>query len=500
LKLGWIMRYPVLERFFKAYVSVKATANFMESLNEFMTEEKADMVRALQQELKALFTGGAEGDILELLRSSTNMKLEIEDMQLYRKQLTDMYKNIQAKLPSADKSKLYDVFISYSSIDREKATQLAFDLIHRGYRVWFDKWEILAGQSIVDEVFSGILESEFLIVILSKESCKSKWVQEELATGKLAEIERRRTTVIPVLLELCNIPAPLKSKKYADFTKSWADGLRVLTTSIEMHRMGLDQVSKTDLSVAKEMFSDLKKLESYINSEIRQSGFKEDTAYKKILMEPPDDFGVVVDKTELDDIVDGARVHLLRWGGSGFPYETGYPHVRRIPFQNGVRYLDTEAWPYSESSFHFWQIDDSLRFAHVSYIEEDQATDIDRKKVLAGTLGYEWILMDIVRPIVFAHNLLNSQKQVGSIGTLFIWNGLANRKLVTLNQSRVGFWDRYICQQNEWRYEAIVRLDSDLLEETRKASIDLFWLFGWKPKDLSTINKDLTTLIGGAMP
>jgi hypothetical protein len=494
------MRYPVLERFFKAYVSVKATMNFIESLNEFMTEERADTVRALQQELKALLSGGAEGDILELLNSSTNMKLEIEDVQLYRKQLIDMYKNIQAKLPSADRGKLYDVFISYSSIDREKATQLAFDLIHRGYRVWFDKWEILAGQSIVDEVFSGILESEFLIVILSKESCKSKWVREELATGKLAEIERRKTTVIPVLLEPCDIPASLKTKMYANFTRSWADGLRDLTTSIDMHKMGLDQVLKTDLGVAEEKFSKLKKLENYINSEIGPAGFKQGTAYKESLMGPPDHIGVVVNKTKLDDIVNGARVHLLRWGGSGFPYETDYPHVKRIPFQNGIRYIDTEAWPHSESSFYFWQIDDKLHFAHVSYIEEDQAIDVGGKKLFAGTLGYEWILKDIVRPIVFAYNLLNFQKQVGSIGILFIWNGLENRVLVVLNQSRFGFRNRYVCRQKEWRYEAIVRLDSDLLEETRKVAIDLFWLFGWDLKDLSTVNKDLMTLIGGAMP
>jgi len=493
------MRYPVLEKFFKAYVSVKAMTSSAELLNEFVTEEKADVVLALQQELRALLSSGSEGDIVELFRSSGNIKVAVEDMQLYRKKLTEMYKNIQAKFPGADKSKLYDVFISYSSIDREKATQLAFDLIHRGYRVWFDKWEILAGQSIVDEVFSGILESEFLIVILSKDSCKSKWVQEELATGKLAEIERRRTSVIPVLLEPCDIPAPLKSKLYADFTKSWVDGLRVLTTSIDMHRMGLDQVSKIGPSMDEETFSNLKELERYINSEIGPAGFKEDTAYKEILMGPPDDLGVVVDKTKLNEIVDGARVRLLRWGGSGFPYETNYPGVSKIPFQNGVRYVDTQAWPHDESSFYFWQIDDNLRFSHVSYIEEDQTIDTDRKKRFAGTLGYEWILMDIVRPIIFAHNLLNSQKQVGSIGMLFIWNGLANRRLAALSHSRVGFRNRYICQQNEWRYEATVRLDSDLLEETRKASIDLFWLFGWELKDLSTIDKDLTTLINGTM-
>jgi len=492
------MKYPILERFLQTYVGVKDAPLFAESLNEFITEEKPDTILTLQQELRAFLSRGSDNDIKEILQAA-NMDVACEQLQSYRKTLMDIYKSIQTKLPDADKSKLYDIFISYSSKDKEKATELAFNLIHKGYRVWFDKWEILAGQSIVNEVFSSILESDFLIVLLTKESCKSRWVQEELATGMLTEIERRKTTVIPVLLEQCEVPAPLKSKMYADFTESWVDGLRVLTTSIDMHRMGLDLVSKTDLSVGEETFAGLKELDGCVNSEIGQTAFKKGTAYKEVLMAPPDGLGVVVHKTKLHEIVDAARVRLLRWGGGGFPYETDYPDVKTIPFQNGVRYIDTRTWPYSESSFHFWQIDDNLRFAHLSYIEEDQTTDTDKKKRFVDTLGYEWILMDIVRPIVFARNLLNSQKQVGSMGTVFIWNGLANRHLVVLSRSRTGFWNQHVCQQEEWKYEVKIRLDSDLLDETRKASIDLFWLFGWELKDLSTINKDLTTLIGGAM-
>ena len=74
------MRYPVLERFFKAYVGVKVTASFAELLNEFITEETANTVLALQQELRALLSSGSEGDIVELFRSSGNLKIAIEDV------------------------------------------------------------------------------------------------------------------------------------------------------------------------------------------------------------------------------------------------------------------------------------------------------------------------------------------------------------------------------------------------------------------------------------
>ena len=90
----------------------------------------------------------------------------------------------------------------------------------KGYAVWLDDWEILVGHNTVEEVFRGIVESEFLAVLLSPESCRSKWVQEELTTARINEIERRKVVVLPVLLKPCDIPGPLWNKRYADFTSS----------------------------------------------------------------------------------------------------------------------------------------------------------------------------------------------------------------------------------------------------------------------------------------
>jgi hypothetical protein len=262
--------------------------------------------------------------------------------------------------------------------------------------------------------------------------------------------------------------------------------------------MSVDQVPEIGQIMPAETFDSLKDLEKHVKSQIESMGFEVGTAYKETLVAPPDGLGTVVDKTKLDAIVDSARVRLLNWGGSGFPYETDYPHVKRIPFQTGISYVDTQSWPYRERSFYYWQIADDLHFAHINYIEEDQMINADSKELFAGTLGYEWALTDIVRSLVFTRNLLNSQKQAGSLRTLFIWHGLRNRALTVLSNSRARFWSRYACAQDEWKYDTTIRLDSDLLEETRKASLDLFWLFGWQP-NLSTINKDLTTLIGGTM-
>lgn len=39
-------------------------------------------------------------------------------------------------------------FISHSSVDKEIAEQLATDLLSKGIDAWFDKWEIIPGDSL----------------------------------------------------------------------------------------------------------------------------------------------------------------------------------------------------------------------------------------------------------------------------------------------------------------------------------------------------------------
>lgn len=109
------------------------------------------------------------------------------------------------------------VFISHSSKDIEQARKLANALIEKGVEVWFDKWEILVGHSIIDKVYEGIRRSDYLAIILTKESVKSRWVQAELNQARKKEIESGRTIVLPLLFEECELPECLQDKHHADF-------------------------------------------------------------------------------------------------------------------------------------------------------------------------------------------------------------------------------------------------------------------------------------------
>jgi hypothetical protein len=53
-------------------------------------------------------------------------------------------------------AKKYDLFISYSSRDREFVQTLASDLKARSLEVWFDHWEMRPGDRLRSRINEGI--------------------------------------------------------------------------------------------------------------------------------------------------------------------------------------------------------------------------------------------------------------------------------------------------------------------------------------------------------
>lgn len=123
-------------------------------------------------------------------------------------------------------------FISYSSQDKEFAEKLATDLKNQELGVWFDKWEIKVGDSLIEKIGHAIRQKDYLIVILSPHSVASEWVKKELNEAMQREIAEKRVVVLPVLYWTCELPPFLRDKKYADFTKSYEQGFNELVEGI----------------------------------------------------------------------------------------------------------------------------------------------------------------------------------------------------------------------------------------------------------------------------
>lgn len=120
------------------------------------------------------------------------------------------------------------VFISHSHKDRDFAERLSRELIDQGQDVWFDKWEIQPGDSIVDKIFEeGLSNASAFVIVLSKESVRSKWVREELNVATIRRIEDL-TRVIPLLKEDVEIPTALRTLHWVDMRSDFSNGVRTI--------------------------------------------------------------------------------------------------------------------------------------------------------------------------------------------------------------------------------------------------------------------------------
>jgi len=123
-------------------------------------------------------------------------------------------------------------FLAHSSEDKLIVERIANDLEAISVNVWFDKWALRVGDSLLEKIAEGISSNDFLVVFLSSFSVSSKWVQLELNAGLMRELEENRVVVLPVLLSDCDVPALLKAKKWADFRPGYERGLDDLLCAV----------------------------------------------------------------------------------------------------------------------------------------------------------------------------------------------------------------------------------------------------------------------------
>src|SRR6266481_8594501 len=104
------------------------------------------------------------------------------------------------------------VFLSYSNLDKNVAGDITSQLRKSGANVRLADWEFKAGDSLVQRIESGLRAADYIIVLLSSNSVASPWVRQELNTALTRELEIRAVTVLPILVEDCEIPAVLADR------------------------------------------------------------------------------------------------------------------------------------------------------------------------------------------------------------------------------------------------------------------------------------------------
>lgn len=95
----------------------------------------------------------------------------------------------------------YSCFISYSSKDQKFAERLHADLQNRGVRCWYAPHDLKIGERIRVGIDESIRVHDKLLLILSKNSIESEWVEKEVETAMERERRQKRTILFPIRLD-----------------------------------------------------------------------------------------------------------------------------------------------------------------------------------------------------------------------------------------------------------------------------------------------------------
>lgn len=386
-----------------------------------------------------------------------------------------------------------DIFISYSSKDKTTALKVAEVFTRVGYTVWMDDMDIVVGEDIVQKVFQGIRECRFFLVLLSEHSIESHWVQDEISSARLKEIEQGQTVVLPVVLsESLPIPASLKHKKYLKLTqKNFEEGMRRLLESIVL----LNLRGTAGPLVALEPESrGVDREYNAVLADLKEKKWPEGLAYKEWIIEPIPLTANAISRKKIQETVNQHRVSLERYGGTGFPHETDYCDDKSI-VDDGF-YLYWESGPdglfTKQKTYDYWRMfENGVLIARQSLLEDAMFDE--------RILSIEWLEMDIVRPMLFAKALKNELKADAFKITLKI-KGLSDRKLSILNRSRSGFhWD-YRAKGNETILEATIDGTTDLLQTALDMTLRAVELFNWTNPNAEVSRRDLKQMLEGVFP
>jgi uncharacterized protein YjbI with pentapeptide repeats len=110
----------------------------------------------------------------------------------------------------------YSCFISYSSHDQAFAERLNADLRARNLRCWFAPEDLKIGDRFQERIEESIRLFDKVMIVLSENSIKSRWVEREVNAAREREDRENRTVLFPICID----------DAVMDATQPWAADIR----------------------------------------------------------------------------------------------------------------------------------------------------------------------------------------------------------------------------------------------------------------------------------
>lgn len=122
-----------------------------------------------------------------------------------------------------------DIFLSYAHSDRSRARPIVEMLEDEGWSVWWDRG-IEPGMKWLPELETELANSRSVMVLWSKTSSKSEWVQKEAGAG-LA-----KTALVPIVIDKGTIPEKFSEHQATDLS-NWMGERHLTEVQMLFHRL-----------------------------------------------------------------------------------------------------------------------------------------------------------------------------------------------------------------------------------------------------------------------
>jgi tetratricopeptide (TPR) repeat protein len=118
---------------------------------------------------------------------------------------------------------LWNVFLSYRSVNRPWVLNLYDVLVELGYKVFLDQYVLKAGDPLVEVLEDGLDKSQAGVLIWSTAAKDSAWVRNEYNTLMGKSTNDKNFHFVPVKLDSTRLPAFADTRLFVDFS-DYPDG------------------------------------------------------------------------------------------------------------------------------------------------------------------------------------------------------------------------------------------------------------------------------------
>jgi hypothetical protein len=124
------------------------------------------------------------------------------------------------------------VFVSHSPEDKEIVHRIIRRIKEAGHDVFGDSFRLRDGDNIHRRIGNELEKIDVLVLVISKNSFRSKWIQYEFSAIAFRQISRRESRILPVKIDSSDVPSYFASREHIDLSDNFESGLDRLVDAL----------------------------------------------------------------------------------------------------------------------------------------------------------------------------------------------------------------------------------------------------------------------------